>query len=808
MNRSAWASPNIKKIKRVVQGIVDQILNEETSLIGLTTIRDYDEYTFTHSVNVCIFSVALGKRLGLSKVQLYDLGMAALFHDIGKSRVPQSILNKTGGLTDDEWRLIAAHPWLGVLALFQVRGAQELPYRAMIVAHEHHMKRDLTGYPRPIRARQLSVFSKIVAIADGFDAATSRRVVSDRAVHAGRGMPEMRDNPEPRHGPGRSSKRSSTSRASIRSARWSCSTPSSWHRPCGQSAPGDAVAADRAYRLGRPGQRPASRAHWSTSPIATPTACSSAQSSKLRILIDMASGSATISSDAHARERFSSLQGGGEARARSVHHRRTSGRERTVELLQGARRSRRGRDRAWAAVLGSDGRRPGDSGQLATRARAGNEFRPLARAGAPSALRVPLVLFSYLNPIIAAGERRAHTRGRGGVQRAVAHRPAGRSRSGARGVGRRGTARVHSTRRADDAARAHARDRRARQRVRVSDQPTRRHGNARRLCRPSLPATVQRLRDAIDAAGVRRLWRLRTGTGRGGRANRRRRRRRQRDRSRGGRKRRARRRADGVAARRDRRGLSGAWHDEITLQRHALSRARRHSAARANDAAADRGRSARSTSRRRGDRRLPRAVRAGRAVLSSQVRSTFSRRSASGSHAARFGHSRRSSRGARRGAEAARRAARVRWRMPKSSSSDARMIDVAYIALGSNVGDRHAYLARARARRWRASENAVVGESSIEETAPIGPIARVRISIRWSPLETALVAARAARASSKPSKRAKGASARAVGAAHARSRHRMLSIIKRSTSRLRVPHPELANRDFWQRELAELRGGR
>src|SRR5436853_3370834 len=91
-------SPNIKKIKRVVQGIVDQILNEETSLIGLTTIRDYDEYTFTHSVNVCIFSVALEKRLGLSKLHLYDLGMTALFHDIRKSRVPQSLLNKSGGL--------------------------------------------------------------------------------------------------------------------------------------------------------------------------------------------------------------------------------------------------------------------------------------------------------------------------------------------------------------------------------------------------------------------------------------------------------------------------------------------------------------------------------------------------------------------------------------------------------------------------------------------------------------------------------------------------------------------------------------
>ena len=190
MGRSA----NIKKIKRVVQGIVDQILNEETSLIGLTTIRDYDEYTFTHSVNVCIFSVALGKRLGFSKLQLYDLGMAALFHDIGKSRVPAEVINKVGGLTDDEWRLIAAHPWLGALALFQLRGQQELPYRAMIVAHEHHMKIDLTGYPRPIRDRSMSMFSKIVAVADGFDAATSRRSYQTEPLTPAQVMMEMRDN--------------------------------------------------------------------------------------------------------------------------------------------------------------------------------------------------------------------------------------------------------------------------------------------------------------------------------------------------------------------------------------------------------------------------------------------------------------------------------------------------------------------------------------------------------------------------------------------------------------------------------------
>ena len=188
-------SPNVKKIKRVVQGIVDQILTEESSLIGLTTIRDYDEYTFTHSVNVCIFSVALGKRLGFGKVQLYDLGMAALFHDIGKSRVPAEIINKPGGLSDDEWRLIAAHPWLGALALFQLRGQQELPYRSMIVAHEHHMKLDLTGYPRPIRPRALSMFSKIVAVADGFDAATSRRAYQTTPLTPAQVLQEMRDNP-------------------------------------------------------------------------------------------------------------------------------------------------------------------------------------------------------------------------------------------------------------------------------------------------------------------------------------------------------------------------------------------------------------------------------------------------------------------------------------------------------------------------------------------------------------------------------------------------------------------------------------
>src|SRR5712691_576671 len=186
---------NVKKVKRAVQAIVDQVLNNESSLVGLTTLRDYDEYTFTHSVNVCIFSVALGRKLSLSKLQLYDLGMAALFHDVGKSRVPLEVLNKEGGLTEEEWRIMQAHPWLGVLTLFGLRGYGEIPYRGMVVAYEHHMKVDLTGYPKSIRGRTLSIYSKIVAVADGFDAATSRRVYQTKPIQPDQVLKEMWENP-------------------------------------------------------------------------------------------------------------------------------------------------------------------------------------------------------------------------------------------------------------------------------------------------------------------------------------------------------------------------------------------------------------------------------------------------------------------------------------------------------------------------------------------------------------------------------------------------------------------------------------
>ena len=186
---------SVARVKRAVQAIVDQVLNNETSLIGLTTLRDYDEYTFTHSVNVCILAVAIGQKLGLQRLQLYDLGMGALLHDVGKARIPVDVLNKTGGLSDEEWRLMQTHPWLGVLTLFNMRAYGEIPYRQIVVAHEHHMKTDLTGYPKALRPREQGIYSRIVAVADGYDAATTRRSYQTVPIQPDQVLREMWENP-------------------------------------------------------------------------------------------------------------------------------------------------------------------------------------------------------------------------------------------------------------------------------------------------------------------------------------------------------------------------------------------------------------------------------------------------------------------------------------------------------------------------------------------------------------------------------------------------------------------------------------
>ena len=169
---------NIKKAKRIIETMVDQIIEEEKLLLSMTAIKDYDEYTYHHSVNVSILTIALGQRLGLSKKMLTELGVVALFHDIGKVEIPSEVLNKSTNFTEDEWKLIKKHPVWGVRAILRLRGLDNVAVRSAIVAFEHHMNYNLSGYPRVRKYTELDFYSKIVSLVDQYDAMTSSRVYS------------------------------------------------------------------------------------------------------------------------------------------------------------------------------------------------------------------------------------------------------------------------------------------------------------------------------------------------------------------------------------------------------------------------------------------------------------------------------------------------------------------------------------------------------------------------------------------------------------------------------------------------------
>ncbi len=162
-----------RRAERAVLAVVDQVLQEPATMVGMLTLRDFDDHSYIHSVNVAILSVALGDYLGLNREQLFELGFAALFHDIGKVLIPPAVLNKMGWLNDEEWRLVSQHPDFGLLMMFNVEGFEDLPYRAMLAVYEHHMKPDLSGYPRVIRRRRQGLFARIIALTEAYDAAIS-----------------------------------------------------------------------------------------------------------------------------------------------------------------------------------------------------------------------------------------------------------------------------------------------------------------------------------------------------------------------------------------------------------------------------------------------------------------------------------------------------------------------------------------------------------------------------------------------------------------------------------------------------------
>lgn len=167
--------------RRLMQSIFNHIVDNEAFVQGLTNIKNFHEYTLNHSMNVCILAIALGRRLGLDRNELVDLGMSAFFHDFGKLDTPREILEKPACLNDQERKIIEKHPYHGAAKLIQFKGFKNVPLQAVHVAMEHHIKEDLGGYPRYFRKQTVSLFSKIVKIVDFFDAITTSRAYRSKA---------------------------------------------------------------------------------------------------------------------------------------------------------------------------------------------------------------------------------------------------------------------------------------------------------------------------------------------------------------------------------------------------------------------------------------------------------------------------------------------------------------------------------------------------------------------------------------------------------------------------------------------------
>ncbi len=164
---------DVRRLKRLAQKAVHLIMEDESILLGMATIKNYDDYTYNHSINVAIYSLALGRRLGFSKKTLTELAVTALLHDVGKSKIPREILNKPGSLTDDEWKVVEKHPLMGVEIVLNLKQLGEINPRMVIGIFEHHLKTSLSGYPRLFRKKEMSLFGRIIQITDCYDAMTT-----------------------------------------------------------------------------------------------------------------------------------------------------------------------------------------------------------------------------------------------------------------------------------------------------------------------------------------------------------------------------------------------------------------------------------------------------------------------------------------------------------------------------------------------------------------------------------------------------------------------------------------------------------
>lgn len=161
-----------KNINHVLQDIIDQLLNNNNLIINLSDIRTTDNYTFAHSVNVAVMALIAGISMGLSRSQLTKVGFGSLLHDLGKIKIPSSILNKKGKLTSDEFNEIRKHPAFG----YEMVKAQEfISGPSAMIIYQHHERMNGEGYPEGLKSEQIHLFSRISAVADVYDALVADR---------------------------------------------------------------------------------------------------------------------------------------------------------------------------------------------------------------------------------------------------------------------------------------------------------------------------------------------------------------------------------------------------------------------------------------------------------------------------------------------------------------------------------------------------------------------------------------------------------------------------------------------------------
>ncbi len=179
---SGGSMAGIRKARRLAQNMVELVMEDESLMQCLASIRDYDDYTYTHSVNVALLSMCLGRRIGLSHILLEQLGICGMFHDLGKVEISKDILHKPGRLEPEEWRIMERHPLTGVLHILRLRAPAQMKSKIALGPFEHHLKMDLTGYPATRFTRNVTLFGRILSIADTYDALTSHRAYRARRL--------------------------------------------------------------------------------------------------------------------------------------------------------------------------------------------------------------------------------------------------------------------------------------------------------------------------------------------------------------------------------------------------------------------------------------------------------------------------------------------------------------------------------------------------------------------------------------------------------------------------------------------------